>query len=796
MLRNYLIVAVRNLMRHKGHSAINIAGLAVGMAFCILTLLYVRYERSYDTFHENGDRIYRVDLVEKKQGQWETYAILPPGAGPALVHDFPEVIQTVRFRAPMNLITTVVLGEKRFNHPVLSADPGIFGMFTFPRVAGDLKTALLDKHSVVISKKMADKFFGEKDPLGATLSFWQLGQVTDRQVTGVVEVPENSSIKFDFVTSIENWLPGQEGWSGLGVVTYVQLADRKQCSDLEKKLPLFVETYMGGRIRSLSKFLGDYQMRLQLQPLSTVHLTPGVKYSLESASDPAYGYVLSGIALSVLLIACVNFINLSMGLASTRSTEVGIRKVLGASRTHLMRQFWSESILLSFLALLVGLALAELALPAFNGLVDRRLSLIYGSAWGWLLGLTLLIGLLTGGYPALVLSGFHPVTALRRHLKFGGANWFSRGLVVVQFSLTIFLIVATLLMSKQMDFLRAKNLGFNDERLIVVDTYSGLRDEEMRRLMQAYRKAASERREIEKVSASTPSIGRDFTISTRLIKHEEIQFEAKFYGVDYDYLEMLEMQLVEGRNFSRDFGADAKGAVIVNQTLVKKLGWSSAVGKKLPRFDNAIVGVVKDFHLFSLHQEIEPVVLELYPDINRRLSLIYIKTGPGDPSSTLKLLREIWHQVIPDRPFVYSFLDEDIARQYQADERWGSIVTGSTFFAIFIACLGALGLTSLAVARRTKEIGIRKVLGASVSSVVALLSKEILLLVGVANLIAWPVAYYAVHRWLQDFAYRIDIGVGMFALGGVLTMMIVLLTVASQAIKAARSNPVDALRYE
>ncbi|MFQ6115155.1 MAG: ABC transporter permease, partial [bacterium] len=469
---------------------------------------------------------------------------------------------------------------------------------------------------------------------------------------------------------------------------------------------------------------------------------------------------------------------------------------VGAQRSQLMRQFCGEAILMSFMALSLGMVLAELSLPTFNQLANKELVLDFAARLSTLMvivGVTLLAGISAGSYPALVLSGFHPVEVLKGQLKVVGSHAFTCTLVVVQFSLSVFLIISMLLMSSQLDFLKTKNLGLRAEQVVVIPTHT----EEGARLLEVYRSKLAGYHQIVHVTGATEALGREKTFSTGYTVTEEgTEFFPFLFRIDYEYLETLGIELVEGRNFSRNFSTDVSESVIVNETLVSRLGWESPIGKTLMinGVKVQVVGVVKDFHFLSLHRRVQPAVLHLNPGWPIRHILVRI--SPENLPATLKLLRNTWRQVAPNLPFEYYFLDEDFERQYRAEERWSNIVGYSSIFAIFIACMGLFGLTALSVTRRTKEIGIRKVLGASVSGITALLSKDFVKLVLLANLLAWPVAWYAMNRWLQNFAYRIEISWWVFALAGGVALVIALLTVSTQAVRAALANPAEALRYE
>ena len=788
MFKNYLVVAWRNLVRQKGYSAINIFGLAIGIAFCMLTFLFVRHEWSYDNFHLNKDRIYRVYRQEMKPEGATLQIQQPVPLGPALVQAFPEVTSAVRlWNWPP--ITLRYKDKMLKEEELVIADPDIFAMFSFPQVAGDLKVALHDQYGVVISQELSRKYFGEANPIGELLTIDGIGLKGEFTVTGVVEVPANSSIRFDLLVSSQyrpDW-GNADKWNYYSAYTYVMLGEGTPPAALEERLRAFADEH-------LTRSSGNSTL-LKLQPLSAVHLAAGFPVGLTPASDPAYSYILAAISLAVLLIACVNFVNLSLGLASSRYKEVGVRKVLGSTRGQLVQQFCGEALILTLGALLAGWLLAELSLPLFSNLVDRKLTLGWDPAWIGLVGLVLTAGLLSGSYPALVLSRPQPHEVLKDRQRLGGRKWFGKGLIVVQFALSTGLIILTLLMGRQMDFLRTRNLGYSGTQVVVVHEGYGLTPEERQRLLTVYRNTAAQHPGIADIAAS--SFAFDGGFGAGFVSYADEGSSLAFFTVNIDarLVETLGMELVQGRNFIEGSEKDLKGSIIVNEAMIRKLGWKDPIGKVLPQAQGrTVVGVVRDFHLQSLHHQIEAVVME-YKDDNW-FSELFIKVRPGALPSVLELLEQQWRQVIPYHPFEYTFLDTDIERQYRADERWGQIVWYAAVLTIAIACLGIFGLTTLNLARRTKEIGIRKVLGASIPSIVALLSKEFTYLVLAANLIAWPLAWYAMNRWLQSFAYRIELGPEVFVLGGVLALGIAWLTVSYQAIRAARANPVEALRYE
>ncbi len=804
MFRNYLIVAVRNVLRQKLYAFINVFGLAVGLACCILIFLFVRHEWQYDAFHENSDRIFRVIVRETRPDGSVRFSTLHPASlAAALREEFPGVIRASGF---MRSRTQVSYQEIAFRESFGLVDADFLEIFSFPLLAGDPATALRQPDGVVISETVARKLFGNLEDgyaaaLGKPLSF----RAQDFTVTGVMrDVPETSSLKFGLLIPIEHhrYYAVNTDWGGGNASMYVQLVEGQDAEALEAVFPPFAEKHLGDRI-GLFKTHGHVRdaedgFLLRLQPLRDVYLNSEVRSSYEANGNVVYSYLLSGLALLVLAIACINYMTLAVGRSVGRAREVGMRKVLGAQRRQLMQQFWGEALLLSMFALVMGIALAEMFLPVFNDLARKNLSISYLDSWGttlMLLGLVGIAGLAAGSYPAVVLPRLHAVEVLKGQVRIGGRNVGTRALVVVQYALSIALMISAAMMVQQLNYLREKDLGYREEQVVVVPA------------MVANSDAVSERYKVEvskspRVVSATIS-DRAFTTGSRGIgmeKEDGERLRVRVIRVDPDYLETLKIQLVAGRNFSPTSPSDPQSFALVNEKLAGMLGWEDPVGKTLKNLDweklgeLTVIGVVRDFHIDSLHRGIQPLLLHTGPRSYGPFVLIRIQ--PEDIAGTIAFLKKTWEAVALDQPFQYSFLEDNLVRQYQNEDRWIRI-TGYTFlFAILISCLGLLGLASLSVTRRTKEVGIRKVLGASVSNLVLLLSGEFAKLVVVANLLAWPAAYYVMNRWLQDFAYRIDPGPEIFILCGVLALGIALLTVGAQSMKAALANPVDALRYE
>ncbi len=787
MFRNYLTVAYRNLVRYKVYSAINITGLAIGIAFCILTFLYVRHEWSFDAFHEKADRIYRVyNKGEVGEGS-DASAYMPGPLGPVLAEAFPtQMQQVVRINTTSR---TFQYGDHSFQERVIYVDPGFWDIFTFPLIKGDPATALDHKDAIVISETAAQKIFGNTDPMGKTISFTRNSKIHQVLITGIVkDTPETSSIQFGCIQSYENVEDALNSWNyTTDTSIYVLLHNQVRPEDIEKLFPRFLNWSW--------PIMGEKQ-EMKLQPLTDVHFSPNIR-APEPATDPAYSYILLCITALVLFVACVNFMTLALGRSASRAREIGIRKVVGAHKPQVIVQFLTESVLLSLIAFVIGLALSELLMPLFNNLMAQKLSIVAhldGLAFASLIGLALIVGLLAGTYPAFVLSGFMPIHVLKGRLKIVSAGLFSQFLVVFQIALSAVLVISALIMTSQLDYLRTKPLGFDSEHLIVVSRLSKLRGLGPKGI-ETYRDALLSHHAILGVTPIYHMMRNGYQ-SRGVVVHEGTTLTGvEVFFVDYDFVPTLDIKLIEGRNYSRDLVTDPTASVIINQTLAKQLGPGPPLGKTLKFFDDmTVIGVVNDFHFRSLHHKIGPALLKCDPE--HQFSRLLVRVRADDIPGTLTFMEAQWEAVTQSPGFRYSFLDEGIDRQYRTEERWHRMIGYGTLFAIFIACLGAFGLTALAVTRRTKEIGIRKILGASVTNVVRLLSREFVLLVGIANVLAWPVAYWAMSKWLSDFAYRIELGIGAFALGGVLTLLVVIGTVSLQAIKAAKMNPVEALRYE
>lgn len=807
MVKNYMTIAIRHLFRQKLYAFINIFGLALGIACCLLMALFVKHEWSYDRFHEKKDRIYRVlERQVNPDGEVTVLSLHPLSTVEPLVEAFPGVVRASGFMWSQVRISG---GGHTFQEQFGEVHPGFLKMFSFPLLAGDAETVLKQPNEVVISTSMARKFFGELQPdyrnvLGQTLTFHGKKD-RDYLITGVMQdVPEHSSLPFDLLISISHYKHYGRHISNDGFTSvYVEFAERQDVAGLEAVMLPFVETHLADRVHRLRKYGYIHKSTdgytLQFQPLTEVYWNALSRNSYERRGNPFAAYLLAGIAVLVLLIACSNFMALSIGRSAGRALEVGIRKVMGAHRGQLMQQFWGEAVLLSFFALGVGLALAELFLPVFNNLVQKPLQIAYfedGLFVVLTVGMMVAVGLVAGSYPALVLSGLQPVASLKGQTRIGGRSHVTRSLVVLQYAASIALMICTGVMMEQQRFIRNKDLGYDKEQVVVVETRGF--DRGRQAIAARYKQAILSHHQVMNATVSD----RTFTsgsANTGYSPRGGSKVVVRHLQIDADYVETMGLKLLKGRNFSADRDTDSTRVILVNEALVKAVGLSDPVGETLEGLkykvkDPMIIGVVGDFHTGSLYETIPPLAMHLkYGSGSPR---VLVRIRPDDVPGTLVFLQETWKRVAPGWTFRHSFLDQNLNEQYQKEERWQDVLQYSSVFAIAISCLGMLGLAALAASRRTKEIGIRKILGASVPNLVGLLSKDFVKLLLASNVIAWPVAYMVMNKWLQNFAYRMDLSIGVFVLGGVMAVFIALVTVSTQAVKVALANPVDALRDE
>ena len=800
MLKNYIMISYRNLIRNKGYSIINISGLSIGMASFLLILLWVQTELSYDKFHDNSHRIQLIYL-DAILGSPMTAPVSVADAGPTMVELYPEVENMVRFE-PGGSSVSVKIDEQMFQEDKVSyADNTIFEVFSFPLIMGNVKDALVAPYTAVISESLAQKYFGTEGALGKIL---EIDGNTEYTITGIMaDMPENSSLNFDIIRSFEtlisNNTAGVGEWFSFQYMTFLLLAENTDIDALEAKFVDLIDSKMGPMLAALGASVSLY-----LQPLEDFHLYSNYDIDMGEIGDINYVYLFSGIAILILLIACFNFINLATARSTKRAKEVGLRKTLGADRNKIVTQFLGESIFLCLIAAFVTLILLEISLPLFSTLAGYEFSYSYVEDW-WLIpgliGLAVFVGLLAGSYPAFFLSSFTPIEALKGVNGQGRSNSYFRSvLVVVQFTISVCLIVGSMTIYKQLKYITQKDLGFNKEEVLVIENAVPEEGISLKTLKTEFTQIPG----ITAVAASNQIPGRGLQKSVAIpegFAPDEAQ-TVQLLTIDQDFLPTLGIEMAEGRNFSSMMAIDTITSILLNEAAVRKFGWQTGIGKTMGRPSHPgeepapllnIVGVVKDFHMASLHNEIEPLMIMYDPTQVTELSIRFSTT---DIEQTLDQIETKWKELFPDRQFSYMFLDETFAEFYENDKRLGTLVLVFSGLAIFIGCLGLFGLASFVAEQRTKEIGIRKVLGASVFSIVSMLSREFIYLVLFACILAWPLSWYGLNRWLNSFAYRIDLHVSVLLLSGLAALAIALFTVSFQATKAALANPVKALKYE
>lgn len=793
MLKNYFKIAFRNLWRHRVFSFINIMGLTVGMTAFFLIFCYVKFELSYDSFHSKADRIYRV--VADLKTPTETLNTSGPAwaVAPNIKNEFPEVEAAVRVSNDNMLVRK---GDVKFEEDKMAwADEDFFKMFDFPLIKGDPATALKDQFDVVLSETAAKKYFGKENPVGQTLLL--TGDGYNSKVTGVMkDMPENSQIKADMLVSMntltKKFNPGLDSqWANYGNQTFLLLKPGTNAAAFQAKIPGFLERRNGSEMKEIQMY-----PTLFLERLRDVYLYTTRNGS--KAGNISNVYIFSIIALFILIIACINFVNLTTARSAERAKEVGIRKVVGAGKQQLARQFVGESILLCMIAFILAIGLSALLLSLFNQLSGKIIldGIFSQPQYIGILFLTALcIGLLAGLYPALVLSSFQPIVVLKGRFATGAkGSLLRKGLVVAQFTISIALIIGTIIVYGQMKFMRTRDLGFNKEQEMIIDLHGDPAKNSFKQTISSLPNVLSTA-----LSGSVPGGGNPGAYS----KIENIKGDLQIanldlYYIDYDYIPQYKMKMLAGRAFSKEFGTDSTQSMIVNEAAMKLFGYNSPqqiIGKRFDQWGRkgTVIGVVQDFHFRSLQEVIKPLSMRIEPDGSNLLS---IKLASANVPATIAAIESKWKTFMPKWPFSYFFLDESFDKQYRSEERFGKLFFNFSILAIFISCLGLLGLASYSTMQRTKEIGIRKVMGASVQGIIGLLSKDFLKLVVLSFVIAAPVAWYFMHGWLKDFAYRITISWWVFILAGVLALVIALVTISFQAVKAAIANPVKSLRTE
>jgi putative ABC transport system permease protein len=800
MFKNYFIVALRNLLRNKIYAFINIAGLSIGLACAMLIILYVKDEVSYDRFHANVSNIYRITTqgIDKNGGKGRKDPNTGYLQGPRFAQNIPEIKSFVRVQSGNE---NIKLGTEVKDQDLLFVDSTFFDVFSFPLISGNRHTCLKDPLSVVLSEDAAKKQFGTLDVIGKIVMLKDDSVFVPHKVTAVAKKsPQNSSIKFEMLLPIreskEDAL-NSENWFNFFLNTFVVLPPQTNVQVVESKMNKFYNQDSKDAITSLKAKFGNevdnWKSNYLLQPFLDMHMSTELpaQNGLSDASNPMYSYILSGIALFVLLIACINFINLTVARSVKRAKEIGIRKVVGGDRRQLIIQFLGESFLLCIIAFVLAIALVQLILPVFNNLSNKALALSYlfdtKLVTGYIV-LFILTGLLAGFYPALVLSGYNPVQTLYSRFNLAGKNYLQKSLVVLQFALASFLIIATFTIYKQFDFLINEKLGYDDNDLVAVHKDFKTHDE-----------AWLFKNELLKdpnIISVAPRNGGMWGTIAKLSNDSTINFD--YETVDEAYLSTLKIPLVQGRNFSPDFPSDSANSVLVNESFVKQAEWKNPIGQTVNFwYDNKkymVIGVVKDYHYLPLNEKIGPQLFTMKPGNN--YGMVYIKINPNTASSTLQTIQKTFKQLFPLNPYSYTFMNEANLRDYEAEAKWKQIMLFGAILTIFISCIGLFGLSVLSAEKRTKEIGIRKVLGASVKKVVTILSKDFLKLVFISLIIAIPAAWLAANKWLENYPYRIALDWWLFASAGILVVLIALVTVSFQAIKAAIANPVKSLRAE
>ena len=794
MLKNYLKIALRNLTRNKVFSIINIAGLSLGLACCMLIVLYTKDEISFDRFQKNKDRLFRIQATISDENETRTIGSTNAIHGPTFKEEIPEIEEVIRAQSTSFVSKK---GNDLLNENVLFADDNFFTVFSLPLISGDPRTVLSDVHSIVISENVAKKYFNTGDAIGKTLNLKIDNAFEPFVVSGVAKnCPQNSSIQFESVISFKfqesrGWTDKE--WLGFYMNTFVLLNENSNPAAVIPKLNRVFKSKSAEEISKIKNF--KQKINFGLQPFLNIHLdreSGDLRNGLDHGSNPIYSYVLSGIAIFILLIACINFINLTVARSLKRSREIGIRKVVGSQRKQLIFQFLGESFLLSFIAFSFAILLTQFVLPTFNELANKQLALSYLLDIKLVSGyvaLFLLTGLVAGFYPALVLSGFSPVHTLYNRTRLTQKNYLTKGLVVFQFALSVCLVIGTLVIYSQFKYLTTKDLGYNDKNLM---SFSLGRGENRKEILTAVKHELEGMAGIKTVAA----FNGNYNGTGAKIEKGEIGFG--YIGVDDEFLKVLEIPVLKGRNFSKSFGSDPAQSVIVNESFVKEAGWKDPIGKDInfewKNQSYKVIGVIRDYHFASLKEQIKPLLLTQDP--NYGLSTVYVKLDETDIPETLKKIEQIFRRYVPLAPFEYKFEDTTNFKRYETEAKWKEMITLAAILSIFVSCIGLFGLATFNAETRVKEIGIRKVLGASVANITTLLSLDFVKLVLVAIVFALPISYYAVNSWLQNFPYRIDISWWYFAISAVLAVAVAILTVGFQSVKTAMMDPVKSLKSE
>lgn len=800
MFKNIFNIAVRNILKDKAYSAINILGLTIGITCSLFLLMYILDELSYDRYHKNAENIYRVVSDIKEPDNAFVWAVAQIPLADELRDNYPEVKNAVRFFGLPRILYKN--GESQFyENGFYLADSTVFDMFSYTFLAGDPATALDNPFTIVLTESIAKKYFGS-----ATAAFNQSLQNQRNEefkVTGVIkDVPLNSHFRFDALISRSSNKDYQGSWGNFGVFTYIQLPPdydlTKMYASLDKVIKEKVDVIF-------AQF--NIKIKYQLQKITDIHLYSKIQDEAEAGGDISYIYIFGAVACFMIVIACINYMNLATARSANRSREVGIRKVMGSQRTQLIFQFITESLVMALIAMVVSVILIYAFLPLFNDLANKELPFAYilqKPVVLGLIGLVVFVGVAGGSYPAFYLSGFSPVSVLKGKMSVkGGSAVFRKGLVIFQFAISIFMLISTLIVFDQLQYMRNKDLGFKKEQVLRLS----LSGDELRKQSSVLMERLKQVADVEMVGMADASPGEGIGKNLMKVENDDGSLSDRgvdLYGADYDFVKTLGMTIVEGRDFSRDVTSDTTYAVLVNEAMVKRMSWKNPIGKKFIFDDNnpkttndtekRVVGVVKDYHQNSLYDVIEPLMIIL----SKNTGYVFVRTKEGDVRKSLTSIEKAWKEVFPNHPFEYTFLDQDFNSQYKADEQRSQIFTAFSGLTIAIACLGLLGLAAYTTEQRTKEIGVRKVIGASVRSLVLLVSKEFFILVGIGTLLAYPFAWYVTKNWLQNFAYRIELSGELltFIISAVLAIIITFATVGFHVIRAASSNPVKSLRDE
>lgn len=813
MVGNYFKVAVRNIQKRKLYSFINAFGLSIGIAFCMLIWLFIQDELSFDQFHANKKNIYRIESLSNgavwspgaggEEAKWYRDAWLQMGLLQAVKDECPEVVAGTRFNRSE---TNVTYGDKLFHENITMVDPDFFRMFSFPLLRGNPESVLNDKYSVVITPAIAEKYFGDEDPIGKTFRF-ELGGGNNFTVTGIIEAPPaNSSFDFAFLLRQENrnrYEVQMTRWGNFNTPAFVQLRADADTAIFRRNLALMCEKYVGTTMEKWRKdanLPSDTKlMEYTFTPLPDIHMKKEVSW--HKVSDINYSYILGAIALLILIIGSINYISLALTTSAARRTEVGIRKVVGAVRNQLLYQFGFESLVLSMISLIVGIGLAILFLPSFNQFTSKGISL---SDVNWLqfigvgVALAAVVGIISGSYPSLFLARFKPAAVLKGSYTTRLQAGFTRPLVVLQFGISAFLIVSSVIMYRQMKFIATKDLGFNPNSVLTVPMQTDWN-------RQAEVNYETFRAELQRIPGIENIAGASYSFNDGYNRYgykvNDVSHSAYVYAVDPNYIPTLGMTMVSGRNFDPARPADSM-ALIVNEALVKDMGWTDLDDAYLNWLEDStsrgykVIGVVKDYNFQSLESAVEPMLLTMDRNEGGHMTNTMIRFSTSDIPGLLKSVEDTWHRLFPDKPFNYSFVDEAVAKQYVDYEKRMSIVGLSTLFAILISCLGLFGLAGINAINRTREIGIRKVMGADVRSIFILLNRQYIWLSLIAFGLAIPFSWYVMDKWLDGFKFRIPMGWELFAVSVVVGLVVALITVSYHAVRVSLINPAETLKYE